>query len=186
MSTPFSIAVVVGSLRKESFNRRIAHAMIEVAPSQLKCAWLEIGDLPHYNQDLETASPPAPWTAFRDAIRASDGVLFVTPEYNRSVPGTLKNAIDVGSRPPGQSAWRGKPAAVASVTQGPLGALAGNLDLRQALVPLAMPVLPAPEIYIGGVAALFDAEGKLNEKTRELLQKFMAAFASWVERNRAQ
>lgn len=186
MSSSLTIAVIVGSLRKESFNRRIAHAMLEVAPSHLACAFVDIGELPHYNQDLDTAAPPPAWTAFRSAIKASDGVLFVTPEYNRSIPGALKNAIDVGSRPPGHSCWRGKPAAVASVTQGPLGGLAGNLALRQALAPLAMPVLPTPEIYIAQVATLFDAEGRLHEKTRELLHKFMASFAGWVERNRAE
>jgi chromate reductase len=143
MSQPRDIAVIVGSLRKESFNRRIAQVMMDVAPSHLTCSFLEIGGLPHYNQDLETASPPAEWTAFRDGIRASQGVLFVMPEYNRSVPGTLKNAVDVGSRPPGHSVWRGKPAAVASVTQGPLGGLAGNLAMRQTLIPLSVPMLPA-------------------------------------------
>jgi len=183
MSTPRNIAVLVGSLRKDSFNRRIAKNIVEVAPASVRCSFLEIGELPHYNQDLETASPPASWTQFREAIKASDGVIFVTPEYNRSIPGTLKNAVDVGSRPSGHSAWRGKPAAVVSVTQGALGGLAGGVALKQALSPLAMPLLPAPEIYIGGVASLYDGEGKLNEKTRELLQKFMESFAQWVERN---
>jgi len=185
MSTSRNIAVIVGSLRKDSFNRKIARAMMEEAPAHLRCSFLEIGELPLYNQDLETSEPPAAWVAFRDAIKASDGILFVSPEYNRSIPGTLKNAIDVGSRPSGQSSWRGKPAAVGGVTQGPLGALAGVLAVKQSLVPLAMPVLPAPEIYIAQVASLYDAEGKLNEKTRELLRKFMAAFADFVERNRA-
>ncbi len=185
MSTSRSIAVIVGSLRKDSFNRRIAKAMMEVAPAHLHCAFLEIGELPLYNQDLETAQPPAAWSAFREAIKGSDGILIVSPEYNRSLPGALKNAIDVGSRPTGHSVWRGKPVAVAGATQGPLGALAGVLAIRQALVALSVPLLPGPELYIGQVATLFDAEGKLNEKTREFLHKAMESFATWVDRNAA-
>lgn len=184
MSSPRHVLFVVGSLRADSFNRRIARAMIDVAPGHLQCSFLEIGDLPLYNQDLETATPPPAWAKLRERVKACDGVVFVTPEYNRSVPGVLKNALDIGSRPSGHNAWRGKPAAVASVTQGALGGLAGNLGLRQVLVPLAMPVLPSPEIYIAQVASLFDAEGKLADKTRELLHKFMESFAVWVERNR--
>src|SRR5438093_8114006 len=118
MSTIRSVAVLVGSLRKASFNRKMAHALMDLAPPSLAMSIVEIGDLPLYNQDLETESPPAPWQAFRNAIRAADAALFVTPEYNRSTPGVLKNAIDVGSRPLVHNAWNGKPGAVISVTYG--------------------------------------------------------------------
>lgn len=182
MASTRTVAVIVGSLRKESFNRKIAKVMIDVAPANLRCAFLEIGELPLYNQDLETASPPAPWTSFRDKVKASDGILIVSPEYNRSIPGALKNAIDVGSRPVGHSAWKGKPMAVAGVTMGPLGAMAGVLAIRQAFTALAVPLLPAPELYIANAGTLFE-EGKVNEKTHEFLHKAMESFAAWIERN---
>jgi chromate reductase len=178
------VAVFVGSLRKASFNRKTAHAIMALAPPSLAMTIVEIGDLPLYNQDLETDTPPAPWVQLRDAIRASDALLFVTPEYNRSVPGVLKNAIDVGSRPSGKAAWSGKPAAVVSVSQGALGALGANFALRQALVAVNAPAMAYPEAYIGQAASLFDESGKLvNDGTRDFLVKFAAAFEKWVERN---
>ena len=184
MSTPRNVAVIVGSLRKDSFNRKIAHELMALAPGHLHCAIQEIGDLPLYNQDLETASPPAPWQTFRNAIRAADALLFVTPEYNRSLPGGLKNAIDVGSRPGGQSVWNRKPGGVISVTPGALGAFGSNHALRQVLVAVNVPTLPHPEVYIGQAATLFDDAGKLvNDRTRELLQKYLSAYAEWIERN---
>ncbi len=184
MSTTHNVAVIVGSLRKESFNRKMAHAVMGLAPEHLHCTIREIGDLPLYDQDLETATPPAPWQAFRDATRAADAFLFVTPEYNRSIPGGLKNAIDVGSRPMAHSVWSGKPGGVISVTQGMLGALAGNLALRQALAGVNVPVLPHPEVFVGQAATLFDESGNLtNDKTRELLQKYMNAYVQWIARN---
>jgi chromate reductase len=183
MSTTRDIAVLVGSLRKESFNRKMAHALIELAPSQLKLQIAEIGQLPLYNQDLE-ASPPAPWIAFRDQVRPVHGVLFVTPEYNRSVPGVLKNAIDVGSRPYGQSIWDKKPAGVISVSPGAIGGFGANQHLRQSLVFLNMPPLQQPEAYVGGADKLFDESGRLtNGSTREFLGKYLQAFAAWVEKN---
>lgn len=127
MSQVYSVAVVVGSLRKESYNRKVARALSELAPSSLALKIVEIGDLPLYNEDVEAEAPPETWKRFRDEIRRSDAVLFVTPEYNRSVPGCLKNAIDVGSRPYGQSAWSGKPTAVVSVSPGRLVALAPTM-----------------------------------------------------------
>ena len=177
-----NVAVLVGSLRKDSINRKVAHALVALAPEQLRCSFTEIGDLPLYNQDLDTATPPPAWTAFRASIRAADALLFVTPEYNRSVPGALKNAIDVGSRPSGQNVWNGKPGAVVSVTQGALGAFGANHALRQSLVFVNVPVMAQPEAYIGRAAALFDAEGKLtDDSTREFLKKFAAAFAQWID-----
>lgn len=182
MATQRDIAILVGSLRKESLNRKMANALIALAPQSLKPAIVEIGQLPLYNQDLDTENPPREWTAFRDRIRPVQGVLFVTPEYNRSVPGLLKNAIDVGSRPYGKSVWNNKPAGIVSVSPGAIGAFGANHHLRQSLVFLNMPPLQMPEAYIGGADKLFDAQGKLNnDSTREFLTKFMQAFAAWVE-----
>lgn len=183
---PKKIAVIVGSLRKESFSRKMALNLIELAPPALKFEILEIGQLPLYNQDLDEAgaTPPAAWTEFRGRLKAFDGVLFVTPEYNRSVPGVLKNAIDVGSRPYGQSAWEGKPGGVVSVSPGHMGAFGANHHLRQSLVFLNIPVLQQPEAYIGGAAKLFDDKGKIaNDSTRDFAAKFMRAFADWVGRH---
>ena len=182
MPGPLDVAVVVGSLRKGSFTRSIARAMAEVAPSSLRLEIVEIGGLPLYDQDGDGESPPEPWAAFRERIRRSDAVLFVTPEFNRSVPGALKNAIDVGSRPYGRSAWAGKPAAVVSVSPGAIGGFGANHHLRQSLVFLDMPTMQQPEAYVGGVTNLLDAEGRLtSETTREFLRKFAAAFAGWIE-----
>jgi len=182
MSVNRNIAVLVGSLRKESFNRKMAHALSELAPSELKLEIAEIGQLPLYNPDLE-ASPPPPWVGFRNQIRPVNGVLFVTPEYNRSVPGVLKNAIDVGSRPYGQSVWDKKPAGIVSVSPGAIGGFGANQHLRQSLVFLNMPPLQMPEAYIGGADKLFDESGRLtNSSTREFLGKYLQAFAAWVEK----
>jgi chromate reductase len=185
MSTTRDIAVLVGSLRKGSFSRKTAKALAELAPSPLKLEIVEIGPLAHYNSDLETATPPGEWVQFRDRIRAADGVIFVTPEYNRSIPGTLKNAIDVGSRPPGQSIFNNKPAGIVSVSPGAIGGFGANHHLRQALVFLNMPTLQQPEAYVGGADKLFNQDGRLiNDSTREFLRKFMQAYAAWLERTR--
>jgi len=181
-----TIAVLVGSLRKDSLNRRMAHAALALAPAGFTGSIVEIGALPHYNADLDNDAPPAEWTAFRQKVKAADGVLFVTPEFNRSVPGALKNAIDVGSRPYGKSVWSGKPAAVISVSPGALGAFGANHHLRQSFVFLDMPAMQQPEAYIGNAAALFDEQGALaNDSTRAFLAKYMQAFAAWVERHAA-
>jgi chromate reductase len=175
------IAVLVGSLRKGSFSGQLARTLMEFAPPTLELGIVEIGTLPLYNQDLESA-PPAEWVSFRDRIRPADGVLFVTPEYNRSVPGVLKNAIDVGSRPYGKSVYAKKPAAVASSSPGPMGAFGANHHLRQSLVFLDMPVLQQPELYIGRIDKQFDDSGKpTSDSLRELFGKFMQAYAAWVE-----
>jgi chromate reductase len=164
-----------------------AKALVALAPASLALELVEIRDLPLYDQDLDGPSPPAPWVAFRDRIRRADAVLFVTPEYNRSVPGALKNALDVGSRPYGQSAWARKPAAIVSVSPGALGAFGANHHLRQSLVFLDMPALQQPEAYVGGAAALFDDQGSLKvAATRDFLRKFLEAFAAWIERNPAR
>lgn len=185
MTTQRDVAVFVGSLRKGSFNRMVANAMAELAPPGLKLEIVEIRDLSLYDQDLD-ASPPAQWVALKERIRRADAVLFVTPEYNRSVPGVLKNAIDIASRPYGQSAWDGKPGGVVSVSPSAIGGFGANHHLRQSLVFLNVPAMQQPEAYIGNAAALFDDAGKLvKADTRDFMTKFMLAFAAWVEAQRA-
>jgi len=177
------IAVVVGSLRAGSLNRKLARELERLAPAGLRFAEVGIGELPLYNQELDEGTPPAAWTAFREAIRAADAVLFVTPEYNRSIPGALKNAIDVGSRPYGKSAWAKKPGAVVSGTPGALGAFGANHHLRQSCVFLDMPIMPQPEAYLAGIGGWFGDDGTIGDgKTRAFLGDFMTAFADWVEK----
>ncbi len=177
----FKIAVIVGSLRKESYNRKMAKALMKLSPDSLKLEIVEIGELPLYNQDLDD-NPPAAWTGFRERIKTFDGVLFVTPEYNRSVPGVPKNAIDVGSRPYGKSVWARKPGAVISVSPGAIGGFGANHHLRQSTVFLDMPVMQQPEAYIGHAAELFDDSGNLtNDSIREFAANFIRSFAAWVQ-----
>ena len=177
-----NIAVIVGSLRKESYSRKLANALIDLARPTLDMKIVEIADLALYNEDSEAAPPPA-WITFRDAVRPVDGVLFVTPEYNRSVPGCLKNAIDIGSRPYGKSVWSGKPAGVISVSMGAMGGFGANQQLRLLLANVNMPTLHQPEVYLGGGDKLFDADGNVSiESTKEFLRTYIEAFAAWVER----
>jgi chromate reductase len=177
------VAVLVGSLRKGSYNRMAAKAIAQAAPKSLEFEFLEIGNLPFYNEDEEAAGPPAAWEQFRRKLRAADAVLFVTPEYNRSVPAALKNAIDVGSRPYGKSVWEGKPAAVVSVSPGTVGGFGANHHLRQSLVFLDMPAMQQPEAYISGAAKLFDRDGQVvNEDTAKFLKTIGEKFAAWVEK----
>jgi chromate reductase len=186
MTAPYDVGVFVGSLRKESFSRKMAKALIGIAPASLALEIVEIGQLPLYNQDDE-ASPPAASAAFKARVRKAQAVLFVTPEYNRSVPGVLKNAIDIASRPYGDSAWNGKPGGIVSVSPGVIGAFGANHHLRQSLVFLNVPAMPQPEAYIGGAAKMFDASGALiDDSAREFLRKYVDAFARWVERNAAR
>jgi chromate reductase len=185
MASSVNVVVLVGSLRKESLNRKMANALIALNIAPLKFEFAEFGHLPSYNQDLEGENVPTSWVSFRRQIKAADACLFVTPEYNRSMPGALKNAMDVASRPYGESGWEGKPGAVISVSPGALGAFGANHHLRQCLVFLNVPTMQQPEAYIGGAADLFDAEGKLiSESTKEFLGKFTRAFAAWIETNR--
>ena len=184
MTSQHDVAVLVGSLRKESFTRKIAVALGALAPPSLSFDVVEIGRLPLYNQDLETDAPPSEWVAFRDRMRRVDAVLFATPEYNRSVPGVLKNAIDVGSRPRDKNVFNGKPGAVVSVSPGLLGAFGANQHLRQSLVFLNVPAMQQPEIYISNVATLLGPNGEIvNPATREFLTKAMISFSEWVELN---
>ena len=186
MTSPRNIAVLVGSLRKGSFSRRLAEALATLAPPSLQLTMLEIGDLPLYDADLDTDSPPAAWARFRAQIAKCDAVLFVTPEYNRSVPAALKNAIDVGSRPYGRSVWDGKPGAVVSVSPGAMGGFGANHHLRQSLVFLNVPVLQQPEAYIGGADKLFDGDGGIaTAATRDFFVRFLQAYERWVQTNAA-
>ncbi len=181
MGTIRKVAVFVGSLRKGSYNRMTANTLAALAPATLQLEIVEIGHLPLYNQD-DDGTPTSAWVALRETIKAADAVLFVTPEYNRSVPGVLKNAIDGASRPYGHNAWDGKPGAVISVSPGAMGGFGANQHLRQSCVFLNVPMMPQPEAYIGSAATLFDKEGNLtNESTREHLTNFMEAFARWIE-----
>jgi len=177
------IAVLVGSLRKDSYTRRVAHSLVKLAPEGFDLVIVELRDLPLYNEDDETATPPAAFTAFRDAVRQADGILFCTPEYNRSVPGALKNAIDVGSRPYGKAAFADKPCAIVSVSPGALGGFGANHHLRQMLPFLNMPTMPAPEAYVGSVATKYEGDKLVDEASRAFFQKFMAAFGAWVEQH---
>jgi len=175
------VALFVGSLRKESLTRKVANAVIKLAPPALAFEVVEIGQVSLYNQDLE-ANPPESWVTFRDQVRGADAVLFATPEYNRSVPGVLKNAIDVASRPKEKNAFNGKPGAVISVSPGALSGFGANHHLRQTLVFLNMPTMQQPEAYIGGANKLFDANGNLtNDSTSDFLKNFADSFARWVD-----
>lgn len=178
------IGVLVGSLRKESYNRKIANFLITHAPASVHMKIIDIGQLPLFSEDLE-ANPPKEWLEFRKQVQEVDGCLFVTPEYNRSVPGVLKNAIDVGSRPYGQSAWNGKPCAVISASMGSMGGFGANHHLRQSFVFLNAPCMPQPEAYLSSVQNLFNDKGELiNEGTHKFLSTFLDAFIEWIEKNK--
>jgi chromate reductase len=186
MSQPSEVAVIVGSLRKESLNRKAALALAKLAPASLNLRIVEIGEMPLYNEDFEGESAPEAWQRFRREIAGADAVLFVTPEYNRSMPGALKNAVDVGSRPWGQAVWTNKPVAIMSVSPGALGGFGANHHLRQALSFFDMPFLGQPEAYVGNAFTLFGEDGELtDESTRQFFQTFIDAFAGLVERTAA-
>src|SRR5262245_35932699 len=183
MADTFDVVAVVGSLRRESFTRRFTQALIALAPPSLKLEIVGVGDLPLYNQDDDERSPPAS-DAFRARIKRANGVLFATPEYNRSVPGPLKNAIDIGSRPFGKNVWAGKPAAIVSVSPYAMGGFGANHHLRQSLTYLDMPTLQQPELYVARVESLLDSSGRIsNADTKELGTKFLSAFETWIRRN---
>ena len=178
----YKIAIIVGSLREGSINRKVARSMCAIRGDNLECSIVEIGDLPLYNQDLDS-NPPEQWTRFRGVVGAADGILFVSPEYNRGIPGVLKNAIDVGSRPYGQSVFDRKPAAIVTASPGSIGGFGANHQIRQAAVFLNMPVMAQPEAYLGHVTDdSFDESGCLKEgPLKELVTKLAHAFHDWVE-----
>jgi chromate reductase, NAD(P)H dehydrogenase (quinone) len=179
---PYKIAIIVGSLRKDSLNRKVARSICALRGDNLDCSMIEIGDLPLYNQDLD-ANPPEQWVRFREQVGAADGVLFCSPEYNRGIPGVLKNAIDVGSRPYGQSVFDKKPAAIVTASPGSIGGFGSNHQIRQAAVFLNMPVMAQPEAYLGHVSDdSFDESGCLKEgPLKELITTLAHAFSGWVE-----
>lgn len=181
MSAVKDVVVLVGSLREASINRKVAQALQAIAPTGMRLEIVPIGELPLYNQDLDTPEPPRPWAAFRERIGACDAVLFVTPEYNRSIPAALKNALDVGSRPYGKGVWGAKPAAVVSASPGLLGGSAAALHLRQVLAGVNVSTLPQPEVYLSGADKLFDEAGALvNEATKAFLENFLRTFEAWL------
>ena len=179
----YKIAILVGSLREGSLNRKIARSICSIRGDGLDCSMIDIGDLPLYNQDLETSSPPEQWVRFRDQVGPTDGVLFVSPEYNRGIPGVLKNAIDVGSRPYGRSVFDKKPAAIVTVSPGAIGGFGANHQIRQACVFLNMPVMQQPEAYLGHVTDdSFDESDRLKDgPLKELVTKLAHAFHEWVD-----
>jgi chromate reductase len=181
--TTHTIVTIVGSLRKESFSLKIAKAMAKLAPASLKLDVTTLNDISFFNQDLE-AAPPADWLTFRDKLQRSNGVLFITPEYNRSIPGALKNAIDVASRPYGKSSFLGKPVGIVSNSPGPLGGVSAAKQLQNILPGIAGVIMGQPEIYLNGVGDAFDDKGELaKEGLQKVLQQFLEAFAAFVEKH---
>jgi chromate reductase len=186
MASPFNVVVIVGSIRKESFTLKIANALTKLAPASLKLDLVTLHGISFFNQDLE-ANPPADWLAFREKIQKSAGVLFVTPEYNRSIPGVLKNAIDVASRPYGKSSFLGKPIGIVSNSPGPLGGVSAAKHLQNILPGISGAILGQPEIYLNGVGDAFDEKGQLTkESLQKVLQQYIDAFAAFIERQNRQ
>ena len=175
------IGVLVGSLRKQSYNRKVALELMKLVPDGYEIKLIEIAELPLYNEDFE-ADLPQTVVDFRNELDETDAFVFVTPEYNRSVPGGLKNAIDIGSRPSGESKWSGKPVAIISASPGAYGGFGANHHLRQSLVFLDMPVVQQPEAYLGGIDQAWEDDGSLSERTKKLLQKLMDALIKLIEK----
>jgi chromate reductase, NAD(P)H dehydrogenase (quinone) len=177
------IVVIVGSIRKESFSLKISKALAKLAPASLKLEVVTLNDISFFNQDLE-ANPPADWVALREKIQKSNGVIFVTPEYNRAIPGVLKNAIDVASRPYGKSSFLGKPMGIVSNSPGPLGGVNAAKTLQNVLPGISGPILGQPEIYLNAVGDAFDDKGELTkESLKTVLQQYIDAYATFVERH---
>jgi chromate reductase len=178
------IGILTGSLRRASFSKKLATVVLDMAPEGFQFKIIEIGELALYNQDFDDdGNAPAPYHAFREEVKSVDGVIFITPEYNRSVPAVLKNALDVGSRPYGKSVWNAKPAAIFSNSPGPLAAFGANHHLRQSLVFLNMPVMQQPEVYISKVGDAFDENGTLDGRTRKFLQQAISEYIAWFSKN---
>lgn len=181
-----NVAVIIGSNRKESFTKKIALNLEKLAAQELKFNFVDISKLSFYDQDLEeSGKEPLNWIEFREEIAKSDAVLFLTPEYNRSMPAIIKNALDVGSRPYGKSVWNKLPGAIVSVSPGGLGAFGANHHLRQVLTFLNVPTMQQPEAYIGSVYTLLDEKGNLNnEDTKKYLKNFIDNFLIWINKNK--
>jgi chromate reductase, NAD(P)H dehydrogenase (quinone) len=182
MAAPHTIVVIVGSLRKESFSLKIANALAKVAPAALKLGVTTLHEISFFNQDLE-ANPPADWLPFRERLQKSDGVIFVTPEYNRSIPGVLKNAIDVASRPYGKSSFLGKPVGIISNSPGPLGGVSAAKHLQNILPGISGAIMAQPETYLNAVGDAFNDKGEcVKESLQKVLEQYLAAFATFVEK----
>src|SRR3954449_7949070 len=182
MAAPYNVVVIVGSLRKEAHTLKIANALAKLAPESLKLEVVTLNGLSFFNQDLE-GNPPADWLAFREKLQKSSGVLFVTPEYNRSIPGVLKNAIDVGSRPYGKSSFLGKPIGIVSNSPGPLGGVSAAKTLQNIMPGISGPILGQPEAYLNGVGDAFDDKGELTKDSlKTILQQYIDAFAAFIEK----
>ncbi|HEV7409999.1 MAG TPA: NAD(P)H-dependent oxidoreductase [Bradyrhizobium sp.] len=182
MAAPYNVVVIAGSLRKESYTLKVANALAKLAPESLKLDVTTLHGISFFNQDLETA-PPADWVAFREKLQKSNGVLFVTPEYNRSIPGVLKNAIDVGSRPYGKSSFLGKPVGIISNSPGVLGGVNAAMNLKQLLPGITGPIMGQPEIYLVGCGDAFDGEGNLiKEPMQKVMQQYIDAYAAFVDK----
>jgi len=178
----YQIAIVVGSLRRDSFNRRLATAIVKLAPPEFTFKQLDLGDLPLYNQD-DDENQAESVKRLKNGIESAQGVLFVTPEYNRSIPGVLKNAIDHASRPPGQNSWAGKPAGVLGASIGVMGTAMAQQHLRNILTFLGIPTLGQPEAYIHVTDDLFDEDGNIGAESRQFMQDWMDAYVAWVKRH---
>lgn len=177
----YRIAIIVGSLRRQSITRKVLVAALKLAPKNLSFEFIQIGGLPLFNQDYEASNVPAV-TTFKEQVSAADAVLFATPEHNRSLPSALKNALDTGSRPQDRNVWNGKPAAIISVSPGAIGAFGANHHLRQVLTYVNMPTLAQPEVYLGKATELVDGNGEIEPESREFLKGFFAAFATHIAR----
>ncbi|HKS20360.1 MAG TPA: NAD(P)H-dependent oxidoreductase [Bradyrhizobium sp.] len=177
----YNVVAIVGSLRKEGFTIKLANALAKAAPPSLAIDVITLNGLSFFNQDLE-AAPPADWLAFREKLQKSNGVLFITPEYNRSIPGVLKNAIDVGSRPYGKSSFLGKPTGIISNSPGALGGVSAAKHLQNILPGISGPILGQPEIYLNGISDAFDDKGHLKEPVQKVLQQYLNAFAAFVDK----
>lgn len=180
------IVTIIGSLRRDSYTARIVRAMQSIAPDAMSLDIVPLNALTLYNEDEDAESPPAPWVEFRERVKRADAVLFATPEYNRSVPGVLKNAVDIGSRPSGKSIWSGKPAAILSDSPGALGAFGANHHLRQSLVFLDMPTLQQPECYVSAASTVLDNQRRFaHSSTQDFLRHFLERFEAWIRQQTA-
>ena len=177
-----TVAVIVGSLRKESFNRKVANEFIRLAPESLTLKIVEIKDLTFFNEDIEN-DPPQSWIDYKKQIADSDAILFISPEYNRTIPGVLKNAMEIGARPPKQNSWKEKPGAVVTVSPGAIGGLGANLTIRNAALSLNIPMMHQPEAFIGGIKDKLMEDGlTVNEKTEKFMVDFLTAFEKWINK----
>jgi chromate reductase len=176
------VGIILGSLRKDSFSKRTAKEVVKLFPEGFETIWLKLGDLPIYNQDYDD-NPPMEWTAFREEVKSADSILFVTPEYNRSIPPVLKNALDIASRPYGKNVWDGKPGAVICISPGKIGGFGVGQVLRQTTAFLNIPMLSRPEMYLGNITELLDKSGGIfDTDTQKFLRDFVDAYVEWVEK----